>query len=232
MQKTRDTEAIHLLAERLGLQKIFTPQAIKVMELRTYADQETICAIGDRLEGLYVLASGKLKIYTVLENGKAMLLRYAHPPAVVGDVEWMAQYPVRNIVEAVGMCTTLHVSHAAIHEHESSNPAFLQWIIKNLSQKIYTLGSAAAMNQLYPVENRLASYLLSLQPDASGIGAADEIRTSTLTETAELLGTSYRHLNRVISRFIDEGILERKNRRLIIKDEERLRALSSHHLYT
>lgn len=35
-----------------------------------------------------------------------------------------------------------------------------------------------------------------------------------LTEAAEYLGVSYRHLQRIIARFCDEGILERTPRRL------------------
>lgn len=231
MQKVTGVPTIQKLLRSNGLLSMFQPHVVEAMELRIYADREKVCSMGDILDGLFVLVTGKLKIYTVLTNGKTMLLRFARPPGLIGDVEWMAQYPVKNIVEAVGECTLLFVSRAILEE-EMSNPAFLQFMIRNLSHKLYTLGNASAMNLLYPVENRFASYLLSLLPLENTAGPAEEIRTSTLTETAELLGTSYRHLNRVITGLIREGILERKKGRLIVLDQTRLRELADNHLYT
>lgn len=96
---------------------------------------------------------------------------------------------------------------------------------------MYTLGQTSAMNVLYPVENRFASYLMSLFADNTGAQRVEEIRTSTLTETADLLGTSYRHLNRVVRRLIEDGIIERRNGRLIVRDEERLARLANGNLY-
>lgn len=231
LQKISDIQVIQALMQKNGLVDVFGPEAVGEMELRTYADREMVCSMGDTLDGLYVLVSGKLKVYTLLPNGKTMLLRFSRPPALIGDVEWMAQYPVKNNVEAVGACSLLIITRELILEKEANNPAFLWFMIQNLSHKLYTLGNASAMNLLYPVENRFASYLLSLLSQKDGLEQAEEIRTSTLTETAEMLGTSYRHLNRVIHRLIQDGVLVRKKGRLIVLNEHKLRELAGNHLY-
>lgn len=232
MRRIKDIESLKGAVSRNGLDLIFHPHVIESMELRVYADKEIVCTIGDKLDGLFVLVTGRLKIYTLLPNGKTRLLRFAKPPALIGDVEWMAEYPVRNIVEAVGECRLIAVNRELLLEKEMNNPSFLRFMIQNLSQKLFTLGNASAMNQLYPVENRFASYLLSLLPEENGVDHSEEIRTSTLVETAEMLGTSYRHLNRVINRLVGDGVLERKRGRLILLDEQRLRELANNNLYT
>lgn len=232
MKKIRDAQAIIERVQSNNLLTIFRPQVIESMELRIYDDQEIICTMGDIIDGLYVLVSGKLKIYTVQPNGKSILLRFTKAPNLIGDVEWMAQYPVKNIVEAVGQSSLLFIKRDMILEEEMNNPAFLRFMIQNLSHKLYTLGNASAMNLLYPVENRFASYLISLLPQETDMGRVDEIRTSTLMETADMLGTSYRHLNRVIKNLIQEGILQRKKGRLLIRDEQRLKELANNQLYT
>lgn len=61
--------------------------------------------------------------------------------------------------------------------------------------------------------------------------ASDELRTSKLTEVAELLGTSYRHLNRVIRRLCFERIIERNKGALFIKDREKIKELASGNIY-
>ncbi|MNI97298.1 hypothetical protein D3C73_1559190 [compost metagenome] len=81
------------------------------------------------------------------------------------------------------------------------------------------------------MENRFASYLMSLFEDSVGGQRVEEIRTSSLTETADLLGTSYRHLNRIVRRFIEEGIIERKRGRLSVLDQARLAQLANGNLY-
>ncbi|MEK8129104.1 helix-turn-helix domain-containing protein [Paenibacillus filicis] len=233
MERSRDRHAIQELVERNGLLPVFHPEVIAAMELRIYTDREIVCAIGDYLEGLQVLVKGRLKIHTSLPNGKTMLLRFTEPPTLIGDVEWMARYPVGNTVEAVGATMLLFVSRECLLEKEMDNPAFLQFMIRNLSHKLFTNGQSTALNRLYPLENRFASYLLALLPDQdpASSGRARELRTSTLGEMAELLGTSYRHLNRVIARLTQEGVVERKRGGLRVLDESRLRELAHNHRY-
>ncbi|MNV91249.1 DNA-binding transcriptional activator YeiL [compost metagenome] len=111
------------------------------------------------------------------------------------------------------------------------NTALLRFLVGELSHKLHTLGQASALNLLYPVENRFASYLMSLFADKNGDRRVEEIRTSSLIETAELLGTSYRHLNRIVRRFIDEGIITRNRGRLSVLDEGKLAELANGNLY-
>ncbi|MCL6605465.1 MAG: cyclic nucleotide-binding domain-containing protein [Paenibacillus sp.] len=231
MQTLYDQDAVRALAERNGLDQIFSSEVIQEMELRCYGDGEAICSVGDVLEGLFILMEGKLKIHTLLPNGKSMLVRFAKPTSIIGDVELLRQYPVKNQVESVGDSLLLVAGKKLMFKELENNVTLLRFLVGELSHKLYTLGQTSALNLLYPVENRFASYLLSLFADQGKGQYVEEIRTSTLTETAELLGTSYRHLNRIVKRFIEEGIIERKRGRLIVLHEGKLAELASGNLY-
>lgn len=231
MQTLYDQDAVRALAERNGLDQIFSSEVIQEMELRCYGDGEAICSVGDVLEGLFILMEGKLKIHTLLPNGKSMLVRFAKPTSIIGDVELLRQYPVKNQVESVGDSLLLVAGKKLMFKELENNVTLLRFLVGELSHKLYTLGQTSALNLLYPVENRFASYLLSLFADQGEGQYVEEIRTSTLTETAELLGTSYRHLNRIVKRFIEEGIIERKRGRLIVLHEGKLAELASGNLY-
>ncbi|MBB6670195.1 Crp/Fnr family transcriptional regulator [Cohnella nanjingensis] len=232
METTRDAAAAGRLLAGVGLGGIFMPESVASMELRTYADKERVCDRGELLGGLYVVVAGRLKIYTVLPNGKTMLLRFSTAPMLIGDVEWSGHYPACNSVEASGRATLLFLGRTHVQANEMNNPPFLQLMIRNLSHKLSTLGNGASTNLLYPTEHRVASYLLTLLPSAGETGPREEIRTTNLMEMAELLGTSYRHLNRVIKRLADSGLLSRRRGRLYVLDEEKLRAFADNHLYT
>ncbi|MFF2016100.1 Crp/Fnr family transcriptional regulator [Paenibacillus sp. NPDC058177] len=231
MQMIYDREAVRHLAEKNGLDEIFGNPMIESMELRLYGNGEAVCSVGDKLEYLFILVQGNLKIHTLLPNGKSMLVRFARPMSIIGDVELLREYPVKNQVESVGDSLILLASRRRLLKEMEHNAVLLRFLYGELSHKLYTLGQTSALNLLYPVENRFASYLLSLLTDSEGIRYVDEIRTSTLTETAELLGTSYRHLNRIVRKFIEQGIIERKHGRLSILDEGKLAELASGSLY-
>ena len=84
---------------------------------------------------------------------------------------------------------------------------------------------------MYPVEVRLASYLLSVSFDETDSLLKSEINIS-IKDAANLIGTSYRHLNRVITQFCAEGLIERRNRgSILVKDRNGLKELAGDNIY-
>ncbi|WP_020431808.1 cyclic nucleotide-binding domain-containing protein, partial [Paenibacillus riograndensis] len=162
MQWIADQDKIRMLAGHNGMMEIFSSGAISGMELRRYSDGEAICSVGDRLEHMFILVEGRLKIHTLLPNGKSLLVRFARPMSVIGDVELLRQYPVKNEVVSMGESLLLAAGRALVLKEFEENTALLRFLVGELSHKMYTLGQTTALNLLYPLENRFASYLLSL----------------------------------------------------------------------
>lgn len=229
MEQNHSRIAKYVKSHRLDA--IFGEETIKDMKLLTCGKGQAICAAGDRLDHLYLLVKGKIKVYTLLPNGKSVLLRFNEPLAIIGDMELMTGYPVRCTVESVGESLFIAIKADVLRERAFDDPRFLTYIIKGLSHKLYTASNASSLNLLYPVENRLASYLLSISPEACIQPALEEMRTEKLTDLAELLGTSYRHLNRVITKLEKEDVIARKRGIIVIRDAQRMKELASGNLY-
>ena len=90
----------------------------------------------------------------------------------------------------------------------SINISLLVSGINNLETIILLNGTNAAslsssVNMLYPLENRLASYTNEYSNN-----------TENITQISELLGSSYRHLLRVLNRLESEGIIKRNNKKI------------------
>ena len=69
-------------------------------------------------------------------------------------------------------------------------------------------------NRIFPLENKLASYLLAMNSN-------NIIMIDNYSNLADLLGTSYRHLNRVLNKLVEKGIiLKDKNEIKILNKEE------------
>ncbi|MNI78242.1 DNA-binding transcriptional activator YeiL [compost metagenome] len=84
---------------------------------------------------------------------------------------------------------------------------------------------------MYPVEVRLASYLLSISTEEDGTVFHEELDAFNLTDIANLIGTSYRHLNRVIQKLCTDGLIERNQGFILVKDRAGLREVAGHNIY-
>ena len=89
-----------------------------------------------------------------------------------------------------------------------------------MALKLASLSVSNSVNILYPLENRLASYILASYTNE------DSNNTENLTQIAEFLGTSYRHLLRVVKEFELEKIIKRYNKKLVILDKDKLEDLA------
>ncbi|HWI49830.1 MAG TPA: helix-turn-helix domain-containing protein, partial [Rummeliibacillus sp.] len=69
-----------------------------------------------------------------------------------------------------------------------------------------------------------ASYLLSTTTPDNEFGL--ELQTTNIGEIADLLGTTHRHLNRVIRDLCERGVIEKSRRAIRILNEQVLEEMS------
>jgi CRP/FNR family putative post-exponential-phase nitrogen-starvation transcriptional regulator len=231
MRKIQDSEALRSLMIEHQLSGIFDEKTESAMELFAFDKGETICSVGDRMEHLFLLVKGKIKIYKVLPNGKSILIRFYNPLSTIGDLEMLNELTVKSMVESVNDTLFIGIKEQALIDTAYQDPVFLRFIIKHLAHKLHTFSNASSLNLLYPVETRFASYLVSITVDENDQAQIEEIKAAKLTEIAEMLGTSYRHLNRVITQFAAAGLVERSRGSLFIKDINQLKKLANGNLY-
>lgn len=213
------------------LNRLFPGAFKKQMKAYPFSKGDDLFTTGERLDELYFLVEGKIKIYTLTPEGKSLINRFKRPLAVIGDVEYVKGSPVINSVEAVTDGVMLAIPFADLKELEAGHPQVIRFLLETVAHKFYSESQATSMHMLYPVEVRLASYLLSISSDGEGTLFHQEMRTSSLTELAEWIGTSYRHLNRVLKKMASEGTIERSNGVIQIKKLENLRTLANGNIY-
>lgn len=204
---------------------IFEEELIRNMTLSTFDRGEVLAPLGEPLAHFHLLVEGKLKIYSLQENGKKVLIRFYRPMNVVGDLEFVSDYPVKAVVEALETSTLITLPMSLLREKAGSCPKLLRFLVGSLSQKLYTWSNMAGLNLVYPLENRVASYLVSIS-ELSDQNRLDELRVTSLEEMADLLCSSYRHLHRILCAFEAQGILARNRSNIRILDFNRLKELS------
>lgn len=229
MKEVLNFELMRQLVREHGLDQVLDETLIAESRLLEAEKGEIICEKGERPERLYFLVEGKLKIFTTLPNGKSLLLRFSTPLALVGDLELVNGKEANNIVQSVNRSLLLAISYRVIQNTYAENPKFLHFMLSQVTHKLYTFSNLSSLNMLYPVESRFASYMLSTADQDTA--ASEEIQTSKLTELADLLGTSYRHLNRVIQDLCRRDIIRKVGRKIVIQNVEELREIAGGNVY-
>lgn len=203
-----------------ALDRLLSPDLLSKLQPRHCPAGDLLLRSGEALDYLYFFVEGRAKVLSHLENGSTLLVRFYRPFDILGDVELFGNRTCFLDVEAIEDCLCLALPSKALDAALDRNAPLLSYLCGRLGAKLTESNSAAAINLRYPVEERLASYLLAYEGLRSqGLGA------DSLGEVADLLGASYRQLSRVIRRFRSQGLLE-GGRGLRIKDRPGLELLA------
>lgn len=206
----------HKIEEKFGENNI-----LQHAQLHFYKREESILKAETKLEYYYFLVEGKVKVFYLFENGKSMLLKFYQDFNVIGDIELLKNNPVRCNIDAVEDTFLIAIPTAVIREQYLDNINFLHHLIESLSEKLYATINNSSYNFVYPLINRLSTYLVEHMTDQDYI-----ILNSTFNEIAQFLGTSYRHLNRTFKELESKSIIKCQNKTIYILNEGQLRELS------
>lgn len=231
MQDSKKKLMISAFLQKYELDKIFAPLGIDQFELLHLPKGQILCSKGDEINSMYFLVEGKVKIYTSTLDDKRLILRFQKALGLIGDIEFIQGTPVLHTIETSTECFVLKLPYQVLRKAAVNDPQFLIFLLDILANKFRAKTDAATLNLLYPVEVRVASYLLSTQADDEGLFYHEEAEGSSMVDIADMVGTSYRHLNRVIKKLCNDKVIERVGGQLFIKDIEKLRDIAKNNIY-
>lgn len=206
---------------RLQWNHLFSNETLEASSLVTYESGTMLCSNNQHIESLFVVLEGRVKIYTLSEEGKLRLLRLKAAPTLIGDIEYASGRNVLHTVEAVGSVTSLRIPFEALRRHNRT-VEFTEHLLRGVSEKLFIEANASSNHLMSTLEERLAGYLISLSESGNELFQA-EMSQLKRKEVAEWLGTSYRHLNRTLQAFVDEGLVKRTRKEVVILNSERLK---------
>lgn len=169
-----------------------------------------LCREGFPMEFLLFLIEGKAKAYINVSNGRSLLLTFYAKTGILGDIELMSDGICTTNVQALTEVTCMGIPLKHCGERLRGNVTFMNFVGAHLAQKLERCARNGAINILLPLETRLCSYVIMTNEDG--------LFNENLTEVAELLGTSYRHLLRTFDGLRRDGVLEKKAKGYFIKD--------------
>jgi len=204
------------------IERIFSQDIRDEMRLLLFKKNEFLCKEGEPLEYMMFLTEGKAKSYISLENGKNLLICFYEDFQVMGDVELLSAEKASGSMQAVEDSYCIGIPMSYINPGLMDDSRFLRFICKSLGNKLHRSSHNSSINLLYPFESRLAGYILKTSEKTDRINFE-----GNLTEIAELLATSYRHLLRVLDKFCEMKYLKKDRGIYEVTDYENLKKLSA-----
>ena len=189
----------HTIHPQLG--QVFSASYLSQLQKVTFQKGDYICTQGQAITELTYILSGRVKIVRSLSNGKEHILEMPQQPQLLGDIELMtnqlADSSVIALEEVQAVQLPLNNKEALLKD-----PVFLYQIGRNLAMALHKQGITASTNASYSVKERLATHILNSEEE--------NIFQLSPSILASRFGTSYRHVQRVIKQFIDQGTIEKE----------------------
>src|SRR6266496_4041842 len=193
---------------------------------RKFSPGQIIFNEGDPCSGLYVVASGQVRIFKTSAGGREQVLSIDGPGSSVAELPVFdgGNYPAS--VTAIADATLLFVSKQDFQSLCLAHPQVALKVLRVVGARLRKLVGIIEELSFTTVRHRLASFLLRLAR-AEGRRSPDGVEVTLPASNQELasqIGTVRELVSRNFSRFQSEGILKIDGRTVLIQDLKALEA--------
>jgi len=186
---------------------------------RTYEDGHVLFHEGDPCDGVYVLASGSVRIFKTSASGRQLTLAIENAPATVAEVPLFDGGPYPASVKAMAPVTALFISKRDFQAVCLQHPQVALRALAVFGQRLRMLLSLIESVTFGSIRQRLARALME-QADLHG---SDTFPLPwTHQEIALNLGTAREVVSRNLSRFQVDGLIEVSQKRITLLDRDGL----------
>ncbi|WP_215776339.1 cyclic nucleotide-binding domain-containing protein [Paludibacterium sp. B53371] len=201
------------------LQRMLGEIHLPALQLQAFQAGECLLAQGQPVRYLQFFVAGRAKVVLPMANGRELLLCFYQPLQLFGDMEiFEPDRPASSRIEALDDCLCLSLSMDYVRRALIGDSVFLQSLSRSLGRKLGRVIQNSALNMLHPLEDRLASYLLATARQQG----EDWWFSGNLSQIADCLGVSFRHLHRSLQAFCSKGWLIKQGQQYRLQDRAEL----------
>lgn len=182
---------------------------------------------GDPGDQVYFIAQGRVKISRVTRDGKELTLAYRNEGEIFGELCLVDGGPRQEMAEAMEACQVVVTSRDAFDDLLKSNASVAYRFGHVTSARRLELEAKVEDLVFKDVNAKLAELLLQLGDDhgvkeSRGVLLGVKI---THQEMANLIGSTRETVSLTLSQFKKNGLIDNDGRKVILVDQEGLKAL-------
>jgi CRP/FNR family cyclic AMP-dependent transcriptional regulator len=181
---------------------------------RSFPKNTIILSEGDSSDSLYLILSGKVKVFLTDENGKEAIINYQEAGEYFGELSLIDDSTRSASIMTVDKSTLAVITKQAFHQIMKENPDIAIHLLKDLVRRIRTLTEEVKSLALSDVYGRLSKTLMSMAVERGGEWVIEE--PFTQQELASRIGASREMVCRIFKDLVKGGYMTTGAKQTII----------------
>jgi CRP/FNR family transcriptional regulator, cyclic AMP receptor protein len=192
---------------------------------RSYPRHGRLFYQGDPGSGLYVLASGLVKVVVTSEDGEEMVLVTLGPGDAFGELSIVDGGPRSASAEALEPTVALVITREVLLDLAARDSGLTEALLRTLGALLRRLTEQASDLVFLDLPGRMAKLLAVLAAERGSETPEGIELDANLTQTdlAGMVGASRQSVNQILQGFARRGYLQVRGRRIVIHRLDLLR---------
>jgi len=192
---------------------------------RSYRRGDPVFLEGEACEGLYVVKSGRVRIYKISPEGREQVLLIAGPGDTFNEVPVFDGGPNPASVEALEPTILLLLPKSTLLAMMEAQPRLARAFMRTFATRLRQLVGLVEELSFKTVTGRVARILLEQLPSAGAEQSEQPPRRLTQREIAAMAGTAREVAGRALKALEQQGAVRIERGRIVIIDRQRLAGL-------
>ena len=181
--------------------------------VRSFPAQAILINEGDATDSLYIVLSGRVKVYASSEDGRELVLSEYGPGSYFGELSLDGERRSASI-KAIEACTCRVVQGAQLRRFLEAHPDFAMHLNRKLIRMVRRLTEQLSSIALQDVYGRVVRVLTEL---SEPVGEERVLRHKlTQQDIADRIGSSREMVNRVMKELTAGGYIGQRDGRMVI----------------
>lgn len=200
-----------------------SPAELETMDLmapaRTFLRGDLVFSQSQPVSALFILKSGRVRVFRVTEDGKALTMAILEPGAVFGEMVLTGQRMYDNYAEAIEDSAICNLGVKDVERFLLSDPRIAIRISRLLGEQVARLEERLTDLAHRPLSARVARTLVTLSASnpASRFVPSRGTRI-THEQIAGLVGATREATSKTMSDFAHQGIIRQGRGRVVVLD--------------
>lgn len=189
----------------------------------SFTKGKELLAQGDAGDSLLILTEGSARVSLLTAGGREIVLAYAEPGAVLGEIALLDGGERTASVVATSAGSALQLGRNAMRDFVTSHPEFAWSLMQQLARRLRMADQTIESDRAYASGPRLARYLKRLI--RRDVESSHRVELSQ-TELGNFAGMSREHINRQLRSWEESGIIALEQGRVRVLDPDLLDDIS------
>src|SRR5881394_61176 len=183
-----------------------------------YPKNAVVLTEGEMGDSLYMIQSGKVKVFIGDQEGREMILKILGPGDFFGEMSMIDKQPRSASVTTLESAVFLVLSHTAFEKCVEKIPRIANMVMRVLATRVREADRKIGTLAMMDVYGRVASTLLELAVNDNGKMIVGEKLSQQ--DLANMVGASREMVNRILKDLAERGFISIESKSITIINRE------------